>query len=194
MTKSPLLVRQICLLVSILQICQSALSFVIAVSFIPVIFWAVIFMFYLVSVGSHCLNLDMFSWHSYSLMKLYLGNFLTEGRVTFRKGSRELVCQGSVLIYLSLAKAFWVMLNEIHFFACSFRQRLTLLPPVCFPSWGRTKKADINISTVGVDVCDWIYPKKTDFAFGRADNRPSIKFSTWDFGGQVRVRCRLAHM
>ena len=38
-----------------------------------------------------------------------------------------------------------------------------------------------------MDVCDWIYPKKTDFAFGRADNRPSIKFSTWDFGGQVRV-------
>ena len=51
----------------------------------------------------------------------------------------------------------------------------------------RTKKAEVNISTVGVDVCDWIYPKKTDFAFGRADNRPSIKFSTWDFGGQVRV-------
>ena len=194
MTKSPLLVRQICLLVSIFQICQSALSFVIAVSFIPVIFWAVIFMFYLVSVGSHCLNLDMFSWHSSSQTKLNLGNFLTEGRVTFRKWSRELVCQGSVLIYLSLAQAFWVMLNEIHFFACSFRQRLTLLPPVCFPSWGRTKKADINISTVGVDVCDWIYPKKTDFAFGRADNRPSIKFSTWDFGGQVRVRRRLAHM
>ena len=45
----------------------------------------------------------------------------------------------------------------------------------------------MNISTVGVDVCDWIYPKKTDFAFSRADNRPSIKFSTWDFGGQVRV-------
>jgi len=43
----------------------------------------------------------------------------------------------------------------------------------------------VNISTVGVDVCDWIYPKKTDFAFGRADNRTSIKFSTWDFGGQV---------
>ena len=165
---------------------------VIAVSFIPVIFWAVIFMFYSVSVGSHCLNLDMFSWHSSSQMKLYLGNFLTEGRVTFRKGGRELVCQGSILIYLSLAKAFWVMLNEIHFFACSFR--LTLVLPVCFLSWGRAKKADINISTVGVDVCDWIYPKKTDFAFGRADNRPSIKFSTWDFGGQVRVRRRLAHM
>lgn len=45
----------------------------------------------------------------------------------------------------------------------------------------------MNISTVGVDVCDWIYPKKTDFAFGRADNRTSIKFSTWDFGGQVRL-------
>ena len=36
-------------------------------------------------------------------------------------------------------------------------------------------------------MCDWVYPKKTDFAFGRADHRPSIKFSTWDFGGQVRV-------
>ena len=53
---------------------------------------------------------------------------------------------------------------------------------------GRSKKAEVNISTVGVDVCDWIYPKKTDFAFGRADNRTSIKFSTWDFGGQVRLR------
>lgn len=52
---------------------------------------------------------------------------------------------------------------------------------------GRSKKAEVNISTVGVDVCDWIYPKKTDFAFGRGDNRTSIKFSTWDFGGQVRV-------
>ena len=52
---------------------------------------------------------------------------------------------------------------------------------------GRAKKAEVNISTVGVDVCDWIYPKKTDFAFGRADNRPPIKFSTWDFGGQVRL-------
>ena len=52
---------------------------------------------------------------------------------------------------------------------------------------GRSKKAEVNISTVGVDVCDWIYPKKTDFAFGRADNRTSIKFSTWDFGGQVRL-------
>lgn len=124
--------------------------------------------------------------------EIVIGNFLTEGRVTFRKGSRELVCQGSVLIYLSLAKAFWVMLNEIHFFACSYP--LTLLLPVCFLSWGRAKKADINISTVGVDVCDWIYPKKTDFAFGRADNRPSIKFSTWDFGGQVRVRRRHAYM
>jgi len=192
MTKSPLLVRQIFLLVSILQICQSAPSFVHAVLFTPIIFWAVIFTFYSISVGSHCLNLDIFSWHSSSRMKLYLGNFLAEGSVTVRKGSRELVCQGSVLIYLSLAKAFWVMLNEIHFFARPFP--LTLLLPVCFLSWGRTKKADINISTVGVDVCDWIYPKKTDFAFGRADNRPSIKFSTWDFGGQVRVRCRLAHM
>ena len=47
------------------------------------------------------------------------------------------------------------------------------------PLSGRTKKAEVNISTVGVDVCDWIYPKKTDFAFGRADNRPSIKFSTF---------------
>ena len=53
------------------------------------------------------------------------------------------------------------------------------------PVLGRPKKGDVNISTVGVDVCDWFYPKKTDFAFGRADNRPSIKFSTWDFGGQV---------
>ena len=192
MTKSPLLVRQICLLLSVLQICQSAPSFINAVLFIPVIFSAVIFMFYSISVGFHCLNLDIFSWHSSFQMKLYLGNFLIEGKVTFRKGSRELVCQGSILIYLSLAKAFWVMLNEIHFFACSYT--LTLWLPVCFLSWGRAKKADINISTVGVDVCDWIYPKKTDFAFGRADNRPSIKFSTWDFGGQVRVRRRLAHM
>lgn len=192
MTKSPLLVRQICLLVSFLQIFQSAPSFINAVLFIPVIFWAVIFMFYSISVGFHCLNLDVFSWHSSSQKKLYLGNILIEGKVTFRKGSGELVCQGSILIYLSLANAFWVMLNEIHFFACSFR--LTLSPPVCFLSWGRAKKADVNISTVGVDVCDWIYPKKTDFAFGRADNRPSIKFSTWDFGGQVRVRRRLAHM
>lgn len=62
---------------------------------------------------------------------------------------------------------------------------------------GRTKKAEVNISTVGVDVCDWIYPKKTDFAFGRADNRPSIKFSTWDFGGQREYyathQCFLSH-
>lgn len=55
---------------------------------------------------------------------------------------------------------------------------------------GRSKKADVNISTVGVDVCDWIYPKKSDFGFGRTDNRPSIKFSTWDFGGQVRERIK----
>ncbi|XP_068698664.1 leucine-rich repeat serine/threonine-protein kinase 1-like [Montipora capricornis] len=62
---------------------------------------------------------------------------------------------------------------------------------------GRGKKPDVNISTVGVDVCDWIYPKKTDFAFGRADNRPSIKFSTWDFGGQREYyathQCFLSH-
>ena len=68
---------------------------------------------------------------------------------------------------------------------------LTYSLPTIFKTYptllGRSKKAEVNISTVGVDVCDWMYPKKTDFAFGRADNRTIIKFSTWDFGGQVRL-------
>ena len=36
-------------------------------------------------------------------------------------------------------------------------------------------KATISLSTVGVDVCDWEYGKKP------------IKFSTWDFAGQVNL-------
>ncbi|KAK3754845.1 hypothetical protein QZH41_011322 [Actinostola sp. cb2023] len=62
-------------------------------------------------------------------------------------------------------------------------------------SLGRAKKQDKNISTVGVDVSDWTYPKKNEFF--RGDARQSIKFSTWDFGGQREYyathQCFLSH-
>lgn len=41
----------------------------------------------------------------------------------------------------------------------------------------------LPISTVGVDVGEWVCNRKTSFyKFG---SLPEIKFSTWDFGGQV---------
>ncbi|XP_048577768.1 leucine-rich repeat serine/threonine-protein kinase 1 isoform X2 [Nematostella vectensis] len=60
----------------------------------------------------------------------------------------------------------------------------------------RPKKQDRNISTVGVDVSDWTFPKRSEFFRGDA-SRPSIKFSTWDFGGQREYyathQCFLSH-
>ena len=77
-----------------------------------------------------------------------------------------------------------VHLTDVMFQPINISSKITRF---IFCSLGRVRKQEKNISTVGVDVCDWVYPKKTDFAFGRGDNRPSIKFSTWDFGGQVRL-------
>ena len=42
-----------------------------------------------------------------------------------------------------------------------------------------------NVSTVGVDVSKWVYPNQAGYVF--KTNRPSVKFSTWDFGGQVNL-------
>ena len=39
-------------------------------------------------------------------------------------------------------------------------------------------------STVGVDLCDWTYQKKQ---FMGAATGKEIKFSTWDFAGQVKL-------
>lgn len=41
----------------------------------------------------------------------------------------------------------------------------------------------INISTVGVDVGDWMYEKKIR---GQSSYGPVV-FRTWDFGGQVNL-------
>ncbi|XP_028415469.1 leucine-rich repeat serine/threonine-protein kinase 1-like isoform X2 [Dendronephthya gigantea] len=39
-----------------------------------------------------------------------------------------------------------------------------------------------NVSTVGVDVAEWVYPSQAGSVF--RNTKPSITFSTWDFGGQ----------
>jgi len=46
---------------------------------------------------------------------------------------------------------------------------------------GSTRKSGKNLSTVGVEVCDWTYQKKN--LIGTAVG-PEVKFSTWDFAGQ----------
>ncbi len=45
----------------------------------------------------------------------------------------------------------------------------------------KSKKTE-NVSTVGVDVSEWVYPSGSVF---NKNTRPSVTFSTWDFGGQV---------
>lgn len=49
-----------------------------------------------------------------------------------------------------------------------------------FPA--KSKKTE-NVSTVGVDVSEWMYPSQAGYVF--RNNRPTVTFSTWDFGGQV---------
>ena len=78
--------------------------------------------------------------------------------MTFRKGSRELVCEGSILIYLSLAKAFWVMLSEIHLFACLFP--LTLLLPVCFSLEVVQRKLILTSQPLGWMCATGFIPRK----------------------------------
>lgn len=49
---------------------------------------------------------------------------------------------------------------------------------------GSPRRTSHDESTVGVDVCDWSYQKKQLIG---ANAGPEIKFSTWDFAGQVSV-------
>lgn len=49
-----------------------------------------------------------------------------------------------------------------------------------FPA--RSKRTE-NVSTVGVDVSEWVYSSQGGYVF--KNNRTSVTFSTWDFGGQV---------
>ena len=41
------------------------------------------------------------------------------------------------------------------------------------------------MSTVGVDVSEWVYSNQGGYVF--KNNRTSVTFSTWDFGGQVNA-------
>ena len=64
----------------------------------------------------------------------------------------------------------------------SFRSRSESKVTYFYLFSAKSRKAE-NVSTVGVDVSEWVYPSQAGLVF--RSTKPSITFSTWDFGGQV---------